>query len=60
MSVLHLEGGGNVCTYVKNNIIKLKDQYESIGLLGFDYKLFEEYEGGGVQKELDRYPCLKH
>ena len=43
MSVPHPKGGGGVVgTCVKNNIIEDKEDYEAIGLRGFDYKLFEE------------------
>ena len=41
VSVLHPKWGVIVWTCVKDNITKLKDQYEAIGLRGFDYKLFE-------------------
>ena len=42
------KGGNLVWTCVKDNIIEEKDQYEAIGLRGFDYKLFEEEEGGVI------------
>ena len=48
MSVLHPKWGVVVWTCVKGNITKGKDQYEDIGLRGFDYKLFEKEEGGGI------------
>ena len=32
---------------MKDNIIKENKQYKDIGLREFDYKLFEEEEGGG-------------
>ena len=51
MSVLHPKGGNIVWTFVKDRTIEEKYQYKDIGLHGFDYKLFEEEEGGG----LDRY-----
>ena len=60
MSVLHPKGGEIVWTCVKDHIIDDKDQYKAIGLRGFDYKIFEEYEGGGTREGLDRYPYLKH
>ena len=44
MSVPHPKGG--IC--VKDNIIEERDQYEDIGLRGFDYKLFDKEEGGGI------------
>ena len=34
--------------------------YKDIGLCGFDYKVFEEEEGGGPREGLDKYPYLKH
>ena len=40
VSVPHQKEGNIVCTCVKNNIINEKEQYEAIGLRGFDYKLF--------------------
>ena len=47
MSVPHLKGGDMFWTCMKDNIIDEKEYYEAIGLNGFDYKLFEEEEGGG-------------
>ena len=47
MSVPHSKGGIIVWTCVKDNIIDEKEGYKDIGLRGFDYKLFEEEEGGG-------------
>ena len=41
MSVPHPKGGGG-WTCVKDNITNEKEEYEAIGLCGFDYKLFEE------------------
>ena len=41
VSVLHPKWGVIFWTCVKDNITKGKDKYESIGLSGFDYKLFE-------------------
>ena len=41
VSVTHTKGGGIVWTCVKDNIIEEKEQYDAIGLRGFDYKLFE-------------------
>ena len=41
MSVPHPKGGGIVCNCVMDNIIDEKEQYEAIGLCGFDYKLFK-------------------
>ena len=40
VSVLHPKWGVIVWTCVKDNITKVKDKYEAIGLRGFDYKLF--------------------
>ena len=45
---------------MKDNIIEEKDDYEAIGPHGFDYNVYEEYEGGGVREGLDGYPYLKH
>ena len=44
---------------MKDNIIKENKQYKDIGLREFDYKLFEEEEGGGVREGLDGYPYFK-
>ena len=41
MFVPHLKGGGVVWDCVKYHIIDEKDQYEAIGLHGFDNKLFK-------------------
>ena len=38
-----------VWTYVKDNIMKEKNQCEAIGLYGFGYKIFEADYGGGVR-----------
>ena len=46
MSVPHLKGGTSFWTCVKDYIIDEKEDYKDIGLSGFDYKLFEEEEGG--------------
>ena len=45
---------------MKDHIIDEKEDYKDTGLSGFDYKLFEEEEGGGTRKGLDRYNYLKH
>ena len=42
MSVPYPKGGDIVWTCVKDDIIKGKKDYQSIGLRGFGYKLFEE------------------
>ena len=48
-------------TRVKYHIIDEKEDYKYIGLCGFDYKLFEEEEGGGNKiYGLDGYTYLKH
>ena len=60
MSILHPKGGNIVWVCVKDNIIEGRFQYESIGIRGFDYKLFEKYEGGGIQGVLYGYPYLKN
>ena len=49
MSVLHPERWNIVWNVLKDNITKERDQYKDIGLCGFDYKLVEEEEGGGVR-----------
>ena len=40
--------GGVFGTFVKDIIIEGKDKYDAIGLSMFDYKTFEEEEGGGI------------
>ena len=60
MSVPHPEGGAIVWTCVKDHIIDEKEDYKYIGLCGFDYKLFEEEEGGGNREGLYGYTFLKH
>ena len=52
MSIPHLKGGNIVWNFVKDHIIEENEQYEAIGLRGFDYKLFEEEECGGVREVL--------
>ena len=42
MAVLHPKGGRIFWTCVKDNSIVKKEDYEDIGICGFDYKLFEE------------------
>ena len=51
VSIPHLRGGNIVWTCVKDNIIEEKWEYEAIGICGYDYKLFEEEEGGGLDKD---------
>ena len=60
MSFLHPKGGNIVWTCVRDHIMEEKDNCEAIGLRGFDYKLFEEEEGGGTRELLYGYPYLKH
>ena len=50
--ILYPKGGGGVIyTCVKDDVVREKEQYKSIGLHGFDYKLFEEEEGTwGVER----------
>ena len=48
MSVPHTKGGNIVWNFVKDNITKEKDGYETIGSQVFDDKLFEEEKGGGI------------
>ena len=45
---------------MKDHIIDEKGDYKDIGLSGYDYKLFEEEEGGGTREELERYHYFKH
>ena len=45
---------------MKDHIIYEKEAYKEIGLCGFDYKLFEEEEGGGTREGLDGYPYFNH
>ena len=47
MSFPHPKGGNIFWTCVKGNIIEENEDYKSIGLRGFNYKLFYEEEGGG-------------
>ena len=49
-----------VWTCVKDQITDENEDYKAIGLYGFDYKLFEEEEGGGNREGLYGYPYLKH
>ena len=49
VSIPHPKGGNIVWTCGNDHIIDEKEQYEAIGLRGFDYKLFEEEEGGGTR-----------
>ena len=60
VSIPHTKGGKYFWTCVKDHIIEENDDYEAIGLRGFDYILFEEEEGEGVRERLDGYPYLKH
>ena len=43
-----------------DHIIDEKGDYKYIVLRGFDYKLFEEEEGGGTREVLYGYPYLNH
>ena len=45
---------------MKDHIIDEQEQYKAIVLWGFDYKLFEENEGGDNREVLDGYPYLNH
>ena len=60
VSVPHPKGEGIVWTGMNDNTTDEKDQYKSIGLRGFDYKLFEEEESGGTIERLDSYHNFKH
>ena len=51
VSVPNPKLGGIVCTCVKDNIIKENEDYKDIELRGFDYKIYEEDEGGGFERE---------
>ena len=55
VSVPHPKGGAIFWTCVKDHIINGKEYYKYIGLHGFDYKLFEEQEGGGTREGLYGY-----
>ena len=43
-----------------DHIVNEKDQYKVIILRGFDYKLFEEEEGGVTREGKYGYPYVKH
>ena len=45
---------------MKDHIIVSKEDYKNIGPCRFDYKLFEEEEGGGNREVLDGDPYFKH
>ena len=60
MFIPYPKGGNIFCTCVKDNIIREKDQYEAVRLCGFDSKLFEEEEDGGIQEVLYGYYYLNH
>ena len=60
MSVTHPKGRAIYWTCIKDHIIYEKEDYKDIGLHRFDYKLFEEKEGGGTKSGLSGYPFLKH
>ena len=51
MSVPHLKAVNIVWTFVNNNIIDENDQYKDIGLCEFGYKLSEEEEEGGLNRD---------
>ena len=55
VSVNHPKREKRFWSCVKDHIIDEKEQYESIGLRGFDYKLFEEEKGGGTRERLYGY-----
>ena len=54
------KGGSIVCTCVTDHIVDEKEDYNDIVLREFDYKLFEEEEGGDTREELDEYTYLNH
>ena len=55
MAVPHPKRGEIIWTCVKDNFIGENDEYKEIGTCAFDYKSFEEKEGGGFEREY-----LKH
>ena len=52
MLVPHPIGGNIVWTCVEDDTIEENEYYKAIGLHVFDYKSFEEDEGGGVREGL--------
>ena len=60
MSVPHPKEYAIVWTCVKDQVIDEQEDYNDIGIRGFDYKLFEAEEGRGKREGLDGYPYLKH
>ena len=60
MAVPHPRGGAFFGLAGKDNIIRGKEGYKSIGIRVFYYKFFEEYEGGGVRNVIDGCPYLNH
>ena len=60
VAVTHTKGLGFVWTFVEDSVVGEKEEYREIGVRGFDYKLFQEEEGGGVRKCLYGYPYLNH
>ena len=60
VSVPHPKVGTIVWDCMKDNIIYEKEDYKDTGLRGFDYKLFEEEEGGNKREGLYGYDYLKH
>ena len=38
MAVQHLKGGVIICTCVEGNVVGEKEEYNKLGLCGFDYK----------------------
>ena len=58
--VPHQKGGNTVWTCVKDHTINEKEQYKTIVTRGFNYKLFEEEEGGRTREVLYGYIYLKH
>ena len=51
VSVTHPKRGNIVWTCVNDNTIKEKEDYKDTGLHGFDYKLFEEKQDGGLERD---------
>ena len=52
MAVAHPKGGEIIYTCVKDKCIGENDEYREIGICAFDYKSFEENEGGGLKRNI--------
>ena len=60
MVVTHSKVSNISWNFVEDNIVWEMEECKSIGISGFDYKLFEEEGSGGVQGGIYGYPYLKH